>query len=149
MNIGQAATASGISAKMLRYYESIGLIRAPTRTGSNYRVYTAEDVRTLRFIHRARAFGFPIERIRQLVGLWQHHRPSREVKDLALAHVAELDKRIGELVAMRDALRGLAECCHGDATPDCPILHDLESEAGVHLPPTDHRLAHAHRFGAQ
>lgn len=126
MNIGQAAKASGISAKMLRYYESIGLVPKAGRTEAGYRVYTTADVNTLRFIHRAREFGFPIERIRVLVGLWQEHRPSREVKRVATEHVAELDHRIAELTSMRDALRELADACHGDHQPECPILHDLE-----------------------
>jgi MerR family copper efflux transcriptional regulator len=128
MNIGQAAAASGISAKMLRYYERIGLIPRSARTESGYRIYTDRDVRTLRFIHRARVFGFAIERIRLLVGLWQGHQPSREVKQVALAHVVELDRRIAELAAMRDALHGLADACHGDNHPECPILRDLERD---------------------
>jgi MerR family copper efflux transcriptional regulator len=128
MNIGHAAASSGISTKMLRYYERIGLIPRPARTEAGYRIYTGNEVRTLRFIHRARTFGFPLERIRQLVGLWQGHQPSREVKRVALAQVAELDRRIAELAAMRDALRGLADECHGDNRPECPILRDLERE---------------------
>lgn len=126
MNIGQAGKASGVSAKMIRYYESIGLIPTAERTEAGYRVYTDADVNTLRFIHRARAFGFPIERIRLLVGLWHDRHPSREVKRVAMGHVAELDRRINELTAMRDALHALAEACQGDHRPDCPILHDLE-----------------------
>lgn len=129
MNIGEAARASGVNAKMIRYYERIGLIPAARRTEAGYRVYTEADVNTLRFIHRARGFGFPIERIRLLVSLWQHHRPSREVKDVALAHVAELDRRIAELTEMRDALRHLSDACHGDHRPECPILRDLENAA--------------------
>jgi MerR family copper efflux transcriptional regulator len=126
MNIGQAAQASGVSAKMIRYYERIGLIAAAERTPSGYRVYSDTDVNTLRFIHRARDFGFPIERIRVLVSLWQNRRPSREVKQVTLEHVAELDHRIAELIDMRNALRALAEACVGDHRPECPILHDLE-----------------------
>lgn len=132
MNIGAVGQASGVSAKMIRYYESIGLIPAANRTEAGYRVYTDQDVNTLRFIHRARAFGFPIERIRLLVSLWQHRRPSREVKHVALDHVVELDRRIAELTAMRDALQMLADTCHGDHRPECPILHDLESASAVH-----------------
>jgi MerR family copper efflux transcriptional regulator len=126
MTIGQAAQASGVSAKMIRYYESIGLIPRASRTEAGYRLYTKADVNTLRFIHRARAFGFSIERIRTLVALWQGGQPSRAVKAVALAHVAEMDRRIAELTAMRDALRDLAEACHGDNRPECPILRDLE-----------------------
>ena len=126
MNIGQAARASGVSAKMIRYYESIGLIPEAERTGAGYRVYSGADVNTLRFIHRARAFGFPIERIRALVALWQGRQPSREVKRVALEHAAELERRIAELSAMREALQELADSCHGDHRPECPILRDLE-----------------------
>ena len=126
MTIGEAAAASGVSAKMIRYYESIGLIAAPARTESGYRLYGPAAVNMLRFIHRARAFGFPMARIRGLVGLWQKQRPSREVKRMALEQVAELDRKIAELSAMRYALHELAEACHGDDRPDCPILRDLE-----------------------
>lgn len=126
MNIGQAASASGVSAKMIRYYESIGLVPEAGRTEAGYRIYTDSDVNTLRFIHRAREFGFPIERIRVLVGLWQGNRPSREVKLVALEHVTELDRRIAALAAMRDALRDLADTCQGDHRPECPILRGLE-----------------------
>ncbi len=126
MNIGQAAAASGVSAKMIRYYESIGLVRPAARTQAGYRQYAAADVETLRFIRRARDFGFPIEHIRALVGLWQdRQRSSREVKRIAQTHVAELTRKIAELTAMRDALNGLAEACHGDQRPECPILADL------------------------
>jgi MerR family copper efflux transcriptional regulator len=128
MNIGQAAKSSGISTKMLRYYESIGLTPPAGRTEAGYRVFTEADVNTLRFIHRARDFGFPIERIRVLVDLWQGHRPSREVKKVALEQVAELDRRIAELTEMRDALGRLADACHGDHRPECPILRDLAGQ---------------------
>jgi MerR family transcriptional regulator, copper efflux regulator len=131
MNIGQAARASGVSAKMIRYYESIDLIPRAGRTEAGYRVYTEADVNTLRFIHRAREFGFPIERIRVLVALWRTGQPSREVKKLALEHAAELGHRIAELTAMRDALRDLADACHGDNRPECPILRDLESHGSL------------------
>jgi MerR family transcriptional regulator, copper efflux regulator len=126
MNIGQAANASGVSAKMIRYYESIGLIPRADRTKAGYRLYTDVDVNTLRFIHRAREFGFPIERIRLLVGLWQDGKPSHEVKQVALKHVADLERKIAELTVMRDALQELADHCRGDHRPDCPILRDLE-----------------------
>jgi len=126
MNIGQASKASGMNAKMIRYYESIRLIPRAGRTDAGYRVYTDADVNTLRFIHRAREFGFPIERIRRLVGLWHDSKPSREVKQVALDHVAELERKIAELTAMRDALLDLAGACQGDHRPECPILRDLE-----------------------
>src|SRR3954468_17707517 len=108
MNIGMAASASGVSAKMIRYYESIGLIPRAGRTEAGYRVYSDADVHTLRFIHRARAFGFSIERIRLLVGMWQGAKPSRQVKRVAVEHVADLDRRIAELSTMRDAVQQLA-----------------------------------------
>ena len=126
MNIGQAATASGVSAKMLRYYESIGLIPAAGRSASGYRIYGDREVETLRFIRRARDFGIPMDRVKLLVGLWKDTtRPSREVKRIALQQVAELDSKILELTAMKDALERLADACRGDSRPDCPILQDL------------------------
>ncbi len=134
MTIGEAAAGSGISAKMLRYYEQIGLAAPSARTEAGYRVYTDSDVNTLRFIRRAREFGLSMERIRLLVGLWRDRsRPSREVKRIATEHVAELHARIAELTAMCDALEHLAESCHGDHRPECPILEDLES-GGVTRP---------------
>jgi len=131
MNIGEASQGSGVSAKMIRYYESIGLIPPPARSDGGYRVYTDADVRRLSFIHRAREFGFPVERIRALIGLWQGGRPSREVKEIALAHVAELQDRIARLTAMAETVQELADACHGDHRPDCPILRDLEKNDGA------------------
>jgi MerR family transcriptional regulator, copper efflux regulator len=138
MNIGQAAAASGVSAKMLRYYESIDLIPPASRTQAGYRTYSDRDVDTLRFIRRARDFGMPMDRVKLLVGLWQDNtRPSREVKQIALTQVAELEARIAELTAMKDALADLAQSCHGDDRPDCPILRDIEgqTQTKAHLPP--------------
>lgn len=130
MNIGQAAGASGISAKMLRYYDQVGLAAPSARSEAGYRVYTQADVNTLRFIRRARAFGLSMERIRLLVGLWRDRtRPSREVKRIATEHVAELRSKIAELTAMCDALEHLAESCHGDQRPECPILDELAADA--------------------
>lgn len=129
MNIGQAAKASGVSAKMIRYYERIGLIPQAGRSEAGYRVYTQPEIDTLRFVHRAREFGFPIERIRRLVGLWHGKQPSREVKRVAMEHVAELGRRIAELTDMRMALLQLADSCVGDHQPHCPILQDLEHHA--------------------
>ncbi|MGF7177341.1 Cu(I)-responsive transcriptional regulator [Azospirillum doebereinerae] len=126
MTIGEAAKASGVNAKLIRYYESIGLIPAAGRTASGYRVYAPAEVNVLRFVKRARTLGFGIERIQRLVGLWQDRsRCSSEVKRVALEHIGELEAKIAELAAMRDTLRELADTCHGDDRPDCPILRDL------------------------
>jgi len=127
MVIGEAAKASGVSAKMLRYYESIGLVPTASRTEGGYRTYGESDVETLRFIGRARDLGLSMERIKLLVGLWQdRNRPSREVKRIALEHVVELRATIGELSSMCATLEELAASCHGDQRPECPILRDLE-----------------------
>lgn len=131
MNIGAASLASGVSAKMIRYYESIGLIARARRTDAGYRIYSEADVATLSFIHRARAFGFPIERIRKLVSLWQGLQPSRAVKQVAIEHVSDLDRQVADLTAMRDALQRLADQCRGDFRPECPILGDLAGPAGA------------------
>jgi MerR family copper efflux transcriptional regulator len=144
MNIGEAAAASGVSAKMLRYYESTGLIPQAGRTSAGYRTYGNRDVETLRFIRRARDFGLPMDRVKLLVGLWQDaSRPSREVKKLALEQVAELEAKIGELTAMRDSLADLARRCRGDSRPDCPILRDLAGSAATvpHVPSSRPRTA--------
>lgn len=126
MNIGQAAEASGISAKMIRHYESINLIRPGVRTASGYRTYGDKDVHTLRFIKRARSLGFSLDQIRDLLSLWQdEQRASADVKAIALAHVSELEQRIAELTEMRDTLHHLARSCSGDARADCPILRGL------------------------
>jgi MerR family copper efflux transcriptional regulator len=126
MNIGQAATATGISAKMIRYYESIALIPAGKRTDAGYRIYGDNDLHTLRFVKRARLLGFSLEQIRDLLSLWQNKaRASADVKTIAMGHVAELNQRIAELTEMRDTLQTMASCCHGDQRPDCPILQSL------------------------
>jgi Cu(I)-responsive transcriptional regulator len=126
MNIGQAAAASGISAKMIRYYESIGLTAAPSRTGSGYRVYSDSEVHTLRFIRRARDLGFSIEQMRELLALWRDRsRASGDVKRIAMEHVAELERKARALQQMADTLHHLADHCHGDDRPDCPIIEEL------------------------
>ncbi|WP_293778682.1 Cu(I)-responsive transcriptional regulator [uncultured Oxalicibacterium sp.] len=128
MNIGQAAAASGISAKMIRHYEAIGLIPPGARTQAGYRVYHDKYLHTLRFIKRARSLGFSLEQIRTLLSLWQDaQRASADVKAIALEHVAELDKRIVELTEMRDTLADLARSCSGDDRAECPILRGLET----------------------
>ncbi|HET8706802.1 MAG TPA: Cu(I)-responsive transcriptional regulator [Pseudomonadales bacterium] len=126
MNIGQAAKASGISAKMIRHYESIGLIKHSQRADSGYRIYSENDLHTLRFIKRARSLGFSLENIGQLLSLWQNRdRASADVKTLALNHVDALNNKIAELTEMRDLLLQLAKTCHGDQRPDCPIIKGL------------------------
>jgi Cu(I)-responsive transcriptional regulator len=129
MNIGEAARVSGVSAKMVRYYESIGLIRPVTRTQSGYRVYGDDDVHALRFIRRARSLGFSVDETSQLLALWHDKsRASADVKAFALKHVAELETKIAELQAMSRTLQHLASHCHGNDRPDCPILDDLADE---------------------
>ena len=128
MNIGQAAAASGVSAKMIRYYESIGLIDAVTRSEAGYRVYSDADVHTLRFIRRARNLGFSVEQMTNLLALWRdRRRASAEVKRIALEHVGELDRKMQELAQMAETLRHLADNCHGDNRPNCPILNELSA----------------------
>ena len=130
MNIGQASRACGVSAKMIRYYESVGLTRVADRGGSNYRSFSPQDINELRFIKRARDLGFSIEEITRLLSLWRdRERPSREVKAIAQQHVADLDARIAQMQAMADSLRHLAHCCAGDDRPECPILSDLAAQA--------------------
>lgn len=130
MNIGQAATASGITAKMIRYYESIALVPPGRRSDAGYRVYSEDDLHVLRFVKRARSLGFSLEQIRELLSLWQNKaRASADVKAIALGHVADLNQRIAELTEMRDTLQTLAGCCQGNDRPDCPILQSLGDPA--------------------
>jgi Cu(I)-responsive transcriptional regulator len=126
MNIGAAAAVSGVTAKMIRHYEAIGLLRPVERQPNDYRDYGERDVHELKFIRRARRLGFSMEEIGVLLALWRDRsRPSREVRRIAEAHVGELEARIAELQAMAKTLRDLMRRCHGDDRPDCPILDDL------------------------
>ncbi|PSS57445.1 Cu(I)-responsive transcriptional regulator [Pseudomonas sp. BBP2017] len=126
MNIGQAARRSGLSAKMIRYYESIGLLKPALRSDSGYRLYQQEDLHRLAFIKRSRDLGFSLEEIARLLTLWQdRQRASADVKALASQHIDDLNRRIEELVSLRDTLSELVAHCQGDDRPDCPILKDL------------------------
>ena len=126
MNIGEAALATGLSAKMIRHYESIGLVGPATRTEAGYRRYGEDELHTLRFVRHARELGFGLERIGELVSLWRDPgRASADVKRIALEHVGELDRRIDMLTRMRDALSAAAAHCRGDGRSQCPIIEDL------------------------
>ena len=126
MNIGQVSKASGVSQRMIRHYEKIGLVPAPSRRDSGYRDYGERDLHRLRFIANARNIGFPIEDIRTLLGLWSDTgRSSAEVKRIALARAEELQRKAEALTALRRTLVDLAERCHGDERPDCPIIAEL------------------------
>ena len=126
MNIGEAARTAGVTAKMIRYYESIGLIGTVHRSDTGYRKYTEADVHTLRFIKRSRDLGFSIERIKTLLTLWQDKtRKSGDVKKLARQYIAELDRDIEKLQSIRAQLQHMAEHCHGNQWPDCPIINNL------------------------
>lgn len=126
MNIGQAAKRTGLSAKMIRYYESIGLLKPATRTDSGYRLYGPDDLHSLAFIKRSRDLGFSLDEVAKLLTLWQdRQRASADVKALASEHIADLNRRIDELVSLRDTLSELVAHCQGDDRPDCPILKDL------------------------
>ena len=126
MNIGEAAAASGVSSKMIRYYEQVGLIAPPIRTQSGYRTYQDSDIHALRFIRRARDLGFTVEQIAELMQLWRDKgRASADVKRLALEHVAVLEAKMREIEEMAKALKHLAATCQGDGRPDCPIIEEL------------------------
>jgi Cu(I)-responsive transcriptional regulator len=133
MNIGEAAEKGGVTPKMVRHYESLGLLPKVHRTESGYRVYGEPEVHTLRFIKRSRDLGFSIPEISELVKLWQdRRRPSSSVKKVAATHLAELDRKIEEMQSMRKTLSHLIHCCQGDHRPECPILEDLGREAPMH-----------------
>ena len=130
-NIGDAARLSGVSAKMIRHYEAIGLIPPASRTFAGYRIYSDKDLHRLRFIKRSRTLGFSVKQIEVLLGLWDdRERASAEVKRMAQAHADDLGHRIEEMQAMQRTLLELAHRCHGDDRPDCPILDDLAGQAG-------------------
>ncbi len=148
MNIGEAAKTSGVSAKMIRHYESVGLLPEAARTDSGYRQYTAKEVSTLRFVRQSRDLGFSIEQIRALLGLWQDRkRPSRQVRALAQAHIEELEEKLKELHSMKATLEHLVQCCHGDDRPDCPIIDTLAHESAGPTVPT--RQAQGRTAGLQ
>lgn len=129
MNIGEAAKVSGVNAKLIRHYESIGIIPKANRSDSGYRVYSDNDVHTLTFVKRARRLGFSMKEIKKLVGLWRSRtRASADVKGLALTHIKEMEQKVDELQAMIKTLKHLARNCHGDQRPDCPIIEGLASE---------------------
>jgi Cu(I)-responsive transcriptional regulator len=129
LNIGEAARQSGVSPKMLRHYEALGLLGTVSRTDSGYRQYGSNDVHTLRFIRRSRELGFSMAEIGELVGLWQNRRrTSASVRRIAEKHAAELAQKIEAMQAMQRTLAHLVHCCHGDDRPDCPILDDLAGE---------------------
>jgi len=126
MNIGEAAKCSGVTAKTIRYYESIGLIVPAGRTASGYRVYGVSDVEILRFIHRSRSLGFSVEDVSGLLALWRDRtRASADVKAIATRHIMEIEHKIAELDSIRQTLLDLTCRCHGDDRPDCPIIEEL------------------------
>ncbi len=130
MNIGEAAKASGVTAKMIRHYESVGMLPAARRTEAGYRQYGEADVQTLRFIRHSRDLGFSLPEIAELLGLWRNRkRSSRQVRELARAHLRELDEKLRELHAMKATLEHLVHCCHGDERPECPIIDTLAQGA--------------------
>lgn len=131
MDIGRASRASGVSVKMIRHYEAIGLLPKVARTFANYRVYAPNDVHVLRFIRRARDLGFSMDEIQELLGLWRNKsRSSAAVKKIAAKHIDDLKRKIAELQSMVHTLEHLTKHCHGDHRPECPILDDLAESAG-------------------
>lgn len=129
MNIGEAAKVSGVNAKLIRHYESIGIVPKPSRTESGYRVYSEADVHILTFVRRARGLGFSMKEIKKLVSLWRNKsRASSDVKAMAQTQIDALEQKIKELQGMRDTLRHLARHCHGDSRPECPILENFAEE---------------------
>jgi Cu(I)-responsive transcriptional regulator len=146
MNIGEASKASGVNSKMIRYYESIGLLNEVGRSANGYRTYTENDVHTLAFIRRARHLGFSIEQIQVLMTLWRDKaRSSAEVRAIAQGHIAELQAKIEELASMQRTLEHLVSCCAGDDRPDCPIIDDLSAKAEASVKPRPSRGNGRHR----
>jgi MerR family transcriptional regulator, copper efflux regulator len=142
MNIGQASKASGVSSKMIRYYEQIGLIRPALRTASSYRTYGDNDIHTLRFVRRARDLGFSVEQIKELLALWRDRsRASSDVKTVALEHVAELERKIAAIQEMTKTLKHLASHCHGDDRPECPIIEEIANGSGKERTDVNARFA--------
>ena len=132
MNIGEASGATGVSAKMIRYYEETGLITPAQRSAAGYRVYAENDIQSLRFIRRARDLGFTVKQIEDLLALWRDRsRASSDVKRIATDHIAELQKKMRELQEMVTTLTHLAHNCHGDSRPDCPILTSLGGDGAL------------------
>ncbi len=131
MTIGELAKSSGVNAKLIRHYESIGLVPKASRSDSGYRIYSEKDIQFLRFIKRARGLGFSMKEIKKLIGLWRNKsRASKDVKALAQTHIKALETKISEMQEMAESLQLLARNCHGDTRPDCPILSNLEINAG-------------------
>jgi len=150
VTIGEAAAASGVSAKMIRYYEAVGLIPPAGRTQAGYRTYAAADVHTLRFVRRARDLGFGVDEIAALLALWRDRsRASADVRQVAVDHIGQLRQRIAELQAMVRTLEHLAHHCHGDDRPDCPILDDLAQTATPRHPKPANRFAPGQRRAHQ
>lgn len=149
MNIGKAAGASGVPAKTIRYYESIGIIPRATRSDAGYRHYSDAEIHTLRFIKRARSLGFSIDQISELLALWHNkRRSSATIKAVVLKQVAALDAKAIELMAMSRTLKHLADNCSGDNRPECPILDDIaKSESHLASPPNFRPPANVRRFG--
>jgi MerR family copper efflux transcriptional regulator len=133
MNIGQAAVRAGVPPKTIRYYEDIGLVAPAARSDNGYRAYAETDVHVLRFVQRARSLGFSVKECRQLLDLYRNpHRTSAKVKALTEQRIAAIDRKLAELATMRGALVRLAETCHGDERPECPILDDLALGSSAH-----------------
>jgi len=148
MNIGEAAARSGVSAKAIRYYESIGLIAPAPRTGGGYRSYDETDVAFLRFVRRARDLGFSVEDVNRLLTLYRDRsRASADVKAIASRQLAAVERKIAELEAMGATLRHLIERCHGDDRPDCPILDDLAAAPGIDDQEIDDRASDGRKNG--